>query len=415
MNCSAALNWKRMNAIADGVGTPFFLYDPDAVQAAYARISAGLVGWESGGRIAYSLKTNPYGPLLRDLRSAGAWIEVVSAWEYDLAIRAGFTPAQIIFNGPLKLSDGIERSILDGVALINVDDLSELDEVERTAQRLNKRTRIGIRISPRPDVRPASRFGLQIGSSCLDTAMRKALHSPHVEMRCMHFHLGTQVAIHDWSKMVSAAARLWEQYSLGPDVSLDVGGGLPYEHDRPLATQSIPPRDFLGQLRDLWPTVLRRPSLIIEPGRSIAAPAARLVMRVLSRKQRTGEPCIIVVDSGTNHNVMGAFYEHLWEFEDTEPEPSSYRICGPLCMEDDVMSGARRSPMPKLGTLAVMHNAGAYSMALARTFIQPRPPIIHLDATGQGYEVVVRRERPEDAYTAQLFAGPSKAVLPKDA
>lgn len=121
-----------------------------------------------------------------------------------------------------------------------------------------------------------------------------------------------------------------------------------------------------------------------------------VVSRVLAHKPRLGEPTIIVLDSGTNHNVMGAFYEHLWSYTETIGR-ASHRFCGPLCMEDDVLSGERHLPPPKTGSLVASFNAGAYSIGLSRCFIQPRPPVIALEKNG-AHNLIVERETLDRAY-----------------
>jgi diaminopimelate decarboxylase len=79
---------------------------------------------------------------------------------------------------------------------------------------------------------------------------------------------------------------------------------------------------------------------------------------------------------------MAAFYPHLWSFQRTEVFEQSFRLCGPLCMEDDVLSGAMTSPLPEAGSLVATLNAGAYSMSLSREFAQPLPPVLGLTPHG---------------------------------
>jgi diaminopimelate decarboxylase len=359
--------------VAEAIGTPFFAYDRSAAPKVIAAIERGLQAW-GPGQVAYSLKTNPLSALLHDVRAAGAWAEVVSNHEYWHARSAGFEPGEIVFNGPLKAA-GITDEAL-GCALLNADSLEELDVIEHAACRLGCRARVGLRVSP-PRTGPSwSRFGLSVETGEFDQGIARVRASQWMALAGLHAHLGTQVQNRrTYQSSIRVLRELWQDYHLSEDLWLDIGGGYPFVHD---ATGEYD--DWLSFFADLaseWSS--RRPFLIVEPGRVVAGPTMTLVCRILAHKRRPREPIIVVTDGGTNHNVMGAFFEHAWEFSVVEgPADVSFRLCGPLCMEDDVMSGERRGSLPKPGTIAAMRNVGAYSLSLARSFIQPVPPVVDL-------------------------------------
>lgn len=170
-----------------------------------------------------------------------------------------------------------------------------------------------------------------------------------------------------------------------------MGGGYPFQHNFCLDEQKFDPATFFASLAGVWGSS-QRPPLLIEPGRWIAAPSFVLTARVVSRKPRLDEPTILVLDTGTNHNVMGAFYEHQWAFQEVEAFEENFRICGPLCMEDDALSGPMFGAMPKSGSLVAMLNAGAYSISLARSFIQPLPTIVRASENGRYEELTSRTD-----------------------
>lgn len=363
----------RAASIADGIGTPFYVYDPDAAPRVIASIRRGMRAW-GPGQVAYSVKTNPLGALLGDVREVGAWAEVVSNDEYQHARASGFDPGQIVFNGPLKAA-GITVEALGG-ALINADSLEELDVIDRDAMRMGCCVRIGLRVCP-PFTAPSwSRFGLSIEAGEFEQGFARVRDSRWMQLAGLHSHLGTQVPSRRvYRSAVRLLRDLWRDYHLSDELWLDIGGGYSFVHDAAGESDSWP--SFFADLAAEWPT--NRPFLIVEPGRVVAGPTMTLICRVLAHKQRPREPIIVVTDGGTNHNVMGAFFEHAWEFAEVEgAEAVAFRICGPLCMEDDVMSGERNGVLPKRGSLAAMRNAGAYSLSLARSFIQPVPPVVTL-------------------------------------
>jgi diaminopimelate decarboxylase len=387
---------SRIDRIAQEIDTPFYIYFPDQIRVAFERFRAGLAGWGEG-RIAYSLKTNPFWKLLADVRGLGCCAEVVSEWEYRLATYAGFPPTSIIFNGPLKPLSAIQFAADSGVLTLNIDSLDELERIYEYSVRTKKRFSIGVRLCPDSRGYASSRFGLQAETGEVDAAIEKIMSHNLFRLQCIHFHLGTQLQTPDpHLEALRLAQRCWETFDLKENVFLDVGGGFPYSHDVSLAAQSFEPEDFFSELRQSWGYRVV-PPIIVEPGRWISASAFGVVSRVLSCKPRKSEPSIIVLDSGTNHNVMGAFYDHSWVFLESATERSSFRFCGPLCMEDDILSGEIVGEPPRVGSLAMMMNAGAYSFSLSRSFIQARPPVVQLCQDGD-YQILTPREEPATAY-----------------
>lgn len=386
--------WEPVTKIAEESGTPFFLYFPHRAAIAYKEMVRAVREW-GDGHIAYSLKTNPTAALLRDLHSLGSFVEVVSAWELAHAHAIGFNDQQIVFNGPLKTRDDLAQATRRNIFTINVDSTDEVDILERSAVP-GSTVRVGLRVCPPKHNGTWSRFGIEVDTGELDDAILRIRRSRSLELHCVHFHLGTQIT--DTSLYVDAlrlVRQVWERCELDIGVMLDVGGGFPYDHALPFEEQLFSPSRLLATLADAWGPV-PRPPLLVEPGRFIAAPAMAVVSRVLAHKPRQGEPTIVVLDSGTNHNVMAAFYEHLWSYLDSG-SGANHRLCGPLCMEDDILSGQKSGPPPKTGSLVAMFNAGAYSLALSRAFIQGRPPIFALHGD-DGAELVQPSESGEQCY-----------------
>lgn len=389
--------WPSAEAAAQELGTPLYVYLPREAQNAYLSILNGVQLWGSRIKLAYSLKTNPYYALLGDLRSWGSSIEVVSDWEYDLARNAGFLPEDIVFNGPLKTGPILRHIANKRLFTINIDSSEELEAFETFDNFYGTPVDVGLRVCPPRADTAWSRFGLQIENGEFESCLRRVEANPRLFLKSVQIHLGTQIEpIEKYFRTLEFANELWTKFDFGPEVWLDLGGGFPYCHDLTLESQKFDPKEFFSNLGVRWAST-NRPPLIVEPGRWIAAPAFAIVSRVVASKSRIGEPTIVVLDSGTNQNVMAAFYNHRWAMEETCDKEGEYRFCGPLCMEDDVLSGPLRGSMPKQDSLVVTLNAGAYSLSLSRTFIQPRPPIVSVNEDGL-YEVMVQRECIDNTY-----------------
>lgn len=112
----------------------------------------------------------------------GAYSEVVSRLEYDLAIKIGEDPKRIIFNGPLKSQDDINIA-LENESIINIDSIYEIDFVKEYAlNNQNKQIKIGIRlnfdisqngVSQLQEGYEVSRFGICVENGNLQYSLNK--------------------------------------------------------------------------------------------------------------------------------------------------------------------------------------------------------------------------------------------------
>ena len=75
-------------ALADQIGTPFFLYDGRELARRLADITALTAGDALQAR--YAMKANSNRKVLEAVRAAGLWIDAVSGNEVLRARRAGF-------------------------------------------------------------------------------------------------------------------------------------------------------------------------------------------------------------------------------------------------------------------------------------------------------------------------------------
>ena len=89
-----------------------------------------------------------------------------TAAELFKALRAGFRPDQIIFNGTSKTSDELDEAVRAGIYSINVDSIYEIGLVEDAVRRARAELNSGLapaRIALRlvPEIGTRSHLGLQ--------------------------------------------------------------------------------------------------------------------------------------------------------------------------------------------------------------------------------------------------------------
>ena len=79
-----------LDEVVAATGTPAYVYDLDAVAAAYRRVAAAFE--PIGGRVLYAVKANANLAVLATLAGLGAGFDVVSGGELVRVLRAGGDP-----------------------------------------------------------------------------------------------------------------------------------------------------------------------------------------------------------------------------------------------------------------------------------------------------------------------------------
>src|SRR5262249_47362840 len=191
--------------------------------------------------IHYALKANSTLAITRLLRSLGSHADANSAGEIDVAMRAGFIPAQIVFTGVGKTNAELGYAIDLGVRSINVESEGEIRRIDQLSRERRVRTRIAIRVNPDVDAKThphistglkINKFGIPIGDVRALCARTGALAS--VEVVGLHAHVGSQIttmeplahaarALVDLARQLSADGTTIEH--------LDIGGGLGVSYD----------------------------------------------------------------------------------------------------------------------------------------------------------------------------------------
>ena len=410
--------------LAETYGTPLFVYSERTIRSNYRRLHDTFKKFYSKFQIHFSVKANISPSLLRVLQTEGAGADVGSFGELYVALLVGIDPSRIVCNGPNKSEEFIEEAV-KSESLLCVDNMDELELIEKVSKRLNKPVKILVRVKPfspkmTKDVYHhvrESKFGMPFEVAY--EVFKRALKTENVEPAGLHFHVGTQMLGAD--KAVAAAetmefaSKLKE--NLGLDVEfLDVGGGLPVT--RPYGYG-------MGYGTDAWEETLKRefslekhikgivsavrekceehglaePTIIMEPGRYLLATAGILLCRVCKIKEEPGAAKRIMVDASVNimPYVRYKFYFHpVIASKAAAPLEEKVWICGNLCSWD--FEGLYRDvevPRVERGDILAFLDVGAYAETWADQWMGfPRPAAIL--ANGGDAEIIRERETIQD-------------------
>lgn len=393
-----------LDAIAEAVGTPSFVYSSAAVRNQFELLDRSLAGIPH--RIHYSLKANANWSLLRLVRSLGGGADVVSGGELYRALQAGFAPEDIVFGGVGKTIRELGEAVDADLRLVNVESEAELQLLEQLASERNRRVAVALRVNPEITVDnphayirtggKGHKFGIPYDEAPV-AARRIRDDLPHLRLLGLDMHVGSQLSRLDTyvRGLERMCALLDELRADGIDTIkyLDIGGGLavPYENE-------APPAD-LAEYGRIVKNAARRTKLeiIVEPGRFLVAGAGTLLTRVLYRK-RSGGREIAVTDAGMTELLRPSHYQAYHHIEPVIPRKRSTAridVVGPVCESGDFLALDREMPDVEAGDLLAVHTAGAYGYSMASTY-NARPRAAEVLVDGDQWALTTDREEYAD-------------------
>jgi D-ornithine/D-lysine decarboxylase len=439
--------------------SPLFVFSEPRIRSNINRLKSAAASVEHPIRFFYASKANSNMAILKTVLKSGIDVEVNSGGELFKALRVGFQPDQIIFNGTSKSAGELDDAVRAGIHAINVDSIYEIGLVEEAVKRVRARVaapqrpaRVALRLVP--EIGTRSHLGLQtalltskfgISSSEVLDAFRRGLQNPELIQVCgIHIHVGSQTP--DVEPFAEAFRSMWEHLvaihrETGHTLEhINLGGGIPvnYLRDRSQADQ-LPEheRDMLGA--DLEPAIvlsealrvaresardaeaehlLHRTTILLEPGRSVIADAGLVLTTVLNMKHRpeTGDVWLLT-DAG--YNIMLSMNNYKWYYHTVsatragEPHEQDYKVAGPLCDSGDVYFDIERcGRLPdyrKLpanvqpGEVLALLNSGAYSLAQMFHYNgRPLPAAVMIREDGQA-ELIRKRDSYEDLITSDIW------------
>ncbi len=386
--------------IAESVGTPFYLYSYRTLVRHFKSFSDAFQ--DINHIICFSVKANSNIAILRIFSKLGGGADIVSGGELYRALKAGVDPKKIVFSGVGKRMDEMEFALNSDILMFNVESHQELLELNRIAERINKKASIAIRVNP--DIDPKThpyistglrenKFGIDIDTALEEYSLAKKL--PNIEPIGISCHIGSQLLqidpfIDSLKRLLSLLEKLKE---MGIKIRyLDIGGGLGirYKDEEPPHPKQYADA-IKKEIKDLDIT------LILEPGRVIVGNAGILVTKVLYRKEQYGK-IFFIVDAGMNDlirpSLYGSYHEILPVEKDKKEEVIA-DIVGPICESADFFAKKRKVPLFEPGDLVAIMSAGAYGFSMSSNY-NSRPRPCEVLVKGSEFFVIRKRETYDD-------------------
>ena len=400
--------------LARAYGTPLYVLDEALVRGNCRRYRNSFAGnYPAQVNIAYAGKALITQAICKLMASEGMWLDVASAGELHTALTAGFPPQRIIVHGNYKSQAELETALDAGVHQIVIDSLPEIADLEAVARSRGQQVAVAVRVAPGIKVHTHtyiqtgqvdSKFGLGVEGSLALRGLRQAADSPHLDLRGIHCHIGSQIfGLESYERAVEIMLDLLvEAQQQGIHLhELNLGGGLGirYTHeDAPAPLEQLAETVCTALLRGLEQRRLAPPVLVLEPGRSIVGEAGLTLYTIGVVKEIPGVRTYLSVDGGLSDNPRPALYQAEYEAvvaNKANGKPTRrVRVSGKHCETDTLIESITLHD-PEPGDVLAVFATGAYNYAMASNYNRFPKPAMVLVHNGQA-DVIVERESLDD-------------------
>ena len=376
---------------------PCYLYEYDIMKAQVETLRQTFPQYD----LLYSIKANPFPPVVRALAGLGLGADAASAPEVLLSRRCGMAKENIFFSAAGKSDAALEAAWEEGELI--ADSLGEVARIGALCRQKGQRRAIGVRLNPAFGMGGGPGTSSKFGIDEEDLPRLKVLlDTLPVTVEGIHVHLKSQnLDAHvlggcyrdSWAlaKRVGetlGCALRYVNFGSGVGVAYDEG----FEQPMNLAVLRTYTDAIAADNDATW-----RARLMIETGRFPTAQAGTYWLRVVDKKTSRGKTYVIVencmnglqkpaIAAMLRHELGGAApapYEPLftsaWAFpivaHGDESATETVDIVGNLCCAADVLAEGFTGPGLAIGDLIEVRNAGAYACTLtAQRFSSHQPP-----------------------------------------
>lgn len=389
--------------------TPYYLIHADYIDENYNKLVSTLKKRWDNFIIGYSYKTNSLPWIISYFNNMGAYAEVVSKDEYDLAKYIGVEKNRVIYNGPIKTKESFIEALLNG-CYVNIDSQRE---IEWLADLPGDSYNIGIRVNFDIEERcpgqsqcgdEGGRFGFCYENGELFRALEK-IRLCGKTVKGIHLHTSSKSRGLDiYRAIAEITCEICCKYEISPTF-IDIGGGFfGGLQDKPQFD------DYINLIADILETTFDKSKvqLILEPGMALIGAPISYVSSVIDVKDTEFNRFVITDGSRTSIDpfMTKTSYFYSTEKRNDSPIKNKQVICGYTCLEHDRLFVAYNEQELQVGDKIIYDKVGAYTMCLTPLFIKYFPDVF-VEQKGEIYKV---REawNPKEYVQKSIMIGESK-------
>lgn len=402
--------------LAKEYGTPLYVLDETTIRNTIrSYVSSFNKFYDGNGMPLYASKALSCKELCRIAKEENIGLDVVSGGEIYTALQAGFPMEKVHFHGNNKTEDEIRFALKSKVGKFVVDNLYELELLNKIAGEMNIKADISFRIKPGVDAHTHnfirtgqidSKFGFALETGEVFEAVKEALKLDNVCLKELHCHIGSQ--IFDIEPFVTAAEIMIDfmakiKSELGAVISeLNLGGGFGIMYtsdDEPVPYENYMDKVSVAVKAKCAEHGLPVPFIYIEPGRSVVGEAGITLYTVGGKKEIPNVRTYVSIDGGMTDNIRYALYQSAYTVVNAskadKPADEIVTIAGKCCESGDLVQEHTKVADVQVGDILAVLSTGAYNYSMASNYNRiPRPAIVMVK-DGKS-RVIVKRESYED-------------------
>ena len=360
-------------------GTPFYVYDEAGIRKTAESVQKAF-SWNKGFTECFAVKATPTPAILRLLASMGFGTECASVSELVLSASCGLGGKKVIFTSN-ETSDEAYRKAVSIGAIVNLDDITQIDTLERAAGIPDT---VCLRYNPgKFEIKGKNATSSIMGSqadSKYGMTREQLLEAyrilrdkgvKHFGLHCMAASCSLDASYYPTLAEMMFNIVVEVRDKLGIEIEItDFGGGIgiPYlPEQEPIDIEAVG-----AAVRGIYDDIITanglEVSIYTELGRYMTGPHGYLVTSVRGFKHIYKE--YVGVDATACDLMRPAMYGayHHITVLGKEGNGCKVDVCGSLCENNDKFAIDRILPKAELGDILVIHDAGAHGRSMGYNY-----------------------------------------------
>lgn len=395
--------------VAKEYKTPLYVIDRRTLETMALDYKRAFMPYENI-KMVYASKALMTLSVAKILYNLGFGFDVVSLGEMYTLKNAGIDLAHATFNGNNKGLEEIEFAVKNNIARVSADSFHELKLLDDTAKKFGKIQKILLRINPRIECHTHeyiqtgqidSKFGFDFEKTD-ETIEFIFKNYKNLELTGLHAHVGSQIFetkifADEIEVLIKEIKNIKDKYGiLLHEINIGGGLGVKYvENDNPpsvydAAKVTIEALEKYCKMYDV-----EKPTLIIEPGRSLISTAGVTLYTIGAEKNIEGIRKYVSVDGGMADNPRPSMYQAKYFAEIANKKDSvsmeKVTVAGKFCESGDILIKDIMLNSPTAGDILCVYCTGAYCYSMSSNYNSfLRPAMVLLD-NGEAKEIVKRQ------------------------
>lgn len=391
------VNTNLIKKLMSEYDRPFYIYDEEVINNQIDTLTKKFSNFE----FIYSIKANPYKPVVDFIASKGVGADAASSEEVLISARAGLSTDKILYSAAGKTKKDIAKTI--DKCIIIADSYSELVKINDIAKEKNIHVKVGLRINPDYNMDIGSGESTKFGVDEETLLSNKELLDSLLNITIVGIHVHIRSQVLDYYKLYKYYENVFNlalycKNTMNWNLEfINFGGGIGVayskENDTPLDLDTLSGKcdTLLQEFKDKLNV-----RLIIETGRFLVCDCGQYVTHIVDVKESRGTKYLIV-ENGLNGFLRPSVVSLVNAYTNSS-NPKSYEpffttkdafgfnvigkendslekvdLVGNLCAATDILAKDIMLPICEVGDIVTLSKAGSYAYSLSPLLFTSHP------------------------------------------